>query len=167
MFPETRPRPRRSGIDAEEEKTWVEFYSRVRRDTDLAAEVQGQLDRDPEMKRSHLALYLSCKESMRRAKARHARHRHIASVVRWLARAVFVRPWHFVQALAADGKGITVELLPSSTAGSKLASRSAAQRAARPAGTSPETGTELRRSSRARREGAASPSAAPTGPLSH
>jgi hypothetical protein len=59
-----RPRPRRSGIESEEERAWVGFYRRVGRDPAIATEVMAQLESDPEMKRTHLALYLCCKESL-------------------------------------------------------------------------------------------------------
>ncbi|HOG04521.1 MAG TPA: hypothetical protein PLL14_11105, partial [Accumulibacter sp.] len=50
-----RPRPRRSGIESEEERAWVGFYQRVGRDPAIATEVMAQLESDPEMKRTHLA----------------------------------------------------------------------------------------------------------------
>lgn len=112
MSPENRPRPRRSGIEGEEERTWVDFYRRVRSDAVLAAEVLAQLERDPEMKHSRLALYLSCKETVRRDKARHARHQRIGSFVRGLAHALFVRPWHALRRIGGTGRDIAIELLP-------------------------------------------------------
>ena len=54
----SRPRPRRASLESEEERTWVNFYQRVGRDPAIAGEVLAQLESDPEMKRSHLALYL-------------------------------------------------------------------------------------------------------------
>jgi len=71
------PSPRRSTIDIEEQRAWVGFYKRVGRDVALAAEVMAQLDGDAEMKRRHLALYLSCKQSIRVHKARQARDKRI------------------------------------------------------------------------------------------
>ena len=55
-FEKSRPRPRRSGIESEEERAWVGFYQRVGRDPAIATEVMAQLESDPEMKRTHLAL---------------------------------------------------------------------------------------------------------------
>jgi hypothetical protein len=82
-----RPRPRRSGIESEEERAWVGFYKRVGRDPAIATEVMAQLESDPEMKRTHLALYLCCKESLRRHKARQARNKRIGQFVRGLGHA--------------------------------------------------------------------------------
>jgi hypothetical protein len=66
MSPEKpRPRARRCGIEFEEERAWVGFYKRVGRDPAIAAEVMAQLEADVDMKRTHLALYLCCKESLR------------------------------------------------------------------------------------------------------
>ncbi|MCL1960603.1 MAG: hypothetical protein FWG56_02215 [Desulfovibrionaceae bacterium] len=112
MFPEKRPRPKRSGIDAEEERAWVAFYRRVRVDTALAAEVLAQLERDDEMKRGHLALYLSCKESLRREKTRQTRHKRIGCFVRWLAHALLARPWQALRSAGSEGRGIAIEMLP-------------------------------------------------------
>ena len=112
MSPEKRPRPKHSGIEVEEEKAWVEFYRRVRSDADLASEVLVQLERDAEMKRTHLALYLSCKESLRRFKAQQTRHKRIGSFVRWLARALIVSPWQALRSLGGSGRDIAIELLP-------------------------------------------------------
>ena len=39
----SRPRPRRSGIESEEERAWVGFYQRVGRDPAIATEVMAQL----------------------------------------------------------------------------------------------------------------------------
>ncbi|MCK6394982.1 hypothetical protein [Zoogloea sp.] len=112
MSPEKRPRPKRSGIETEEERTWVEFYRRVRSDAALAAEVIGQLERDVEMKRSHLALYLSCKETLRREKARQARHKRIGFFVRWLTHALFIMPWQALREFGGESRDIAIEMLP-------------------------------------------------------
>src|SRR6218665_2350604 len=111
MVAEKRPRPRRSGIEAEEERAWVEFYQRVRSDAVLAAEVLAQLDKDAEMKRSHLALYLSCKESLRREKAREARNKRIGYFVRQLA-YLPVAFWHGLRAIGGSSRDIAIEMLP-------------------------------------------------------
>ncbi len=83
MSPEKpRPRARRCGIEFEEERAWVGFYKRVGRDQAIAAEVMAQLEADVDMKRTHLALYLCCKESLRVHKARQARSKRIGQFVR-------------------------------------------------------------------------------------
>ncbi len=123
MSPEKRPRPKRSGTETEEERTWVEFYRRVRCDPALAAEVLAQLERDVEMKRSHLALYLSCKETLRREKARQARHRRIGFFVRWLAHTLFVMPWQALREFGSEGRDIAIEMLPEADQSSRQTPR--------------------------------------------
>ena len=93
MSPEKpRPRAKRCGIEFEEERAWVGFYKRVGRDPAIAAEVMAQLEADVDMKRTHLALYLCCKESLRVHKARQARNKRIGQFVRGLGQALLVRP---------------------------------------------------------------------------
>ena len=108
----SRPRPRRSGIESEEERAWVGFYQRVGRDSAIATEVMAQLESDPEMKRTHLALYLCCKESLRQHKARQTRNKRIGQFVRWLCHGLFVRPLHSLQKGLRHGSDIAVECLP-------------------------------------------------------
>lgn len=119
MSPEKRPRPKRSGIEVEEERTWVEFYRRVRKDTALAAEVLAQLDKDAEMKRSHLALFLSCKESIRLEKVRDARHKRIGYSVRWVLGLLM----QLLRWLAGSGRDIVIEMLPEPSSPARPAPR--------------------------------------------
>ena len=88
-----RPRPRRSGIESEEERAWVGFYQRVGRDSAIATEVMTQLESDPEMKRTHLALYLCCKESLRRHKAHQARNKRIGQFLSLIHISEPTRPY--------------------------------------------------------------------------
>jgi hypothetical protein len=107
-----RPRPRRSGIESEEERVWVGFYQRVGRDPAIATEVMAQIESDPEMKRTHLALYLCCKESLRRHTARQTRNKQIGQFVRWLCHGLFVRPLRSLKKGLRHGSDIAVECLP-------------------------------------------------------
>lgn len=77
---------RRPGVAAEEERAWVGVYRRGGRDAAAAADVLSQLDRDPEMKRQHLALYLSCQAALRRHQAQQDRQQRLAGCLR--------RAWH-------------------------------------------------------------------------
>ena len=72
-------RPYCTSVALEEERVWVGFYRRVG-DPAIAAEVIQHLDADADQKRSHPALYLRCKESLRRKKARQARTRSASAV---------------------------------------------------------------------------------------
>lgn len=109
-------RAKRSGTEYQEERAWVSFYKRVGNDLALATEVLSQLESDPEMKRSHLALYLCCKESLRTHKARQARNKRIGQFVRWLASGLFTRLFlQWPQALQRSlrrGGDIALECLP-------------------------------------------------------
>ena len=108
----SHPRPRRSGIKYEEERAWVGFYQRVGRDPAIATEVMAQIESDPEMKRTYLALYLCCKESLRQHKVRQARNKRIGQFVRWLCHGLFVRPSRTLQQVLRHGSDIAVEFLP-------------------------------------------------------
>ena len=114
-FEKPRPRARRTSIETEEERAWVGFYRRVGRDPAIATEVMAQLESDPEMKRTHLALYLCCKESLRRHKARQARHQRIGQFVRRLCYGLFVQPWRSLQTGLRHGRDVAVECLPEVT----------------------------------------------------
>lgn len=107
-----RPRSRRTSIESEEERAWIGFYRRVSHDPAIATEVMTQLESDPEMKRTHLALYLCCKESLRRYKARQVRDQRIGQFARWLCHGVFVRPWQSLLAGLHRGGDLAVECLP-------------------------------------------------------
>ena len=108
----SHPRHRRSGIEFEEERAWVSFYQRVSRDPAIATEVMIQLESDSEMKRTHLALYLCCKESLRQHKTRQVRHKRIGQFIRWLCHGLFIRPLRSLQTGLRHGSDIAVECLP-------------------------------------------------------
>ena len=74
-------RPYRTSVALEEERVWIGFYRRVGNSA-IAAEVIQHLDADADQKRTHPALYLRCKESVRRKKARQARTKRIRSLMR-------------------------------------------------------------------------------------
>lgn len=108
----SRPRARRAGIAQAEERAWIGFYRRVGSDPAIAAEVIAQLDADPELKRTHLALYLSSRESLRRHKARAARHQRVGQFVRGLADTLLVRPLRGIANLLGHGAALAVACLP-------------------------------------------------------
>ena len=74
-------RPYCTSVALEEERVWVGFYRRVGNPA-IAAEVIRHLDADADQKRAHPALYLRCKESLRRKKARQARAQRIRHFLR-------------------------------------------------------------------------------------
>ena len=88
------PAPRkakRSAVEIEEERAWVRFYRQVGQ-ADIAAEVLAQLDADAQARHDHLALYLSCRESLRAHKARTQRNKRIGQLVRQAGRVLVVEP---------------------------------------------------------------------------
>ena len=74
-------RPYCTSVALEEERVWIGFYRRVGNPA-IAAEVIQHLDADADQKRTHPALYLRCKESLRRKKTRQARTKRIRSFMR-------------------------------------------------------------------------------------
>lgn len=127
------PSPRRSTIDIEEQRAWVGFYKRVGRDVALAAEVMAQLDGDAEMKRRHLALYLSCKQSLRVHKARQARDKRIGQWLRLLVRWTLQRPAAFVGGVTQKAYHRTADVLDEAIAAAPPASPATSKRGARSA----------------------------------
>jgi len=75
-------RPYRSSVALEEERVWIAFYRRVANPA-IAAEVLQHLDADADLKRTHPALHLRCRESLRTKKARQARTKRFRN---WLRR---------------------------------------------------------------------------------
>lgn len=102
---------KRPGVYSEEERAWRGFYQRVG-NPDIAVEILHQLDADADMKRSHLALYLCCKESLRTQKTRQVRNKRIGQFVRWLAGNVCVVPFRAMWRWLRRGRDVAVECLP-------------------------------------------------------
>lgn len=104
-------RSRRSSVTFEEEKAWIAFYRRAS-DPAIAAELIQHLDADADMKRMHPALYLHCKQTLRRNKERQARAKRIGHFVRMLFGVVMVAPVSAVRRMLRSGGDIAVECLP-------------------------------------------------------
>ena len=111
MFQLVRTRNLRSycsSVALEEEKAWVAFYRRLA-DPAIAAEVIQYLDADAELKRTHPALYLRCKETLCRNKAHLARTKRIRTFMRRILGALrsapesSMRPRSRHQAIAVEG----------------------------------------------------------------
>lgn len=95
----------------EEEKAWRGFYHNVR-NPDVAMEILKELDADAEMKRAHLALYMSCKQTQRIDKSRKARNQRIGQFVRWLADKFCMAPWRVIMGGLRGSRDVAVECLP-------------------------------------------------------
>ena len=91
-FEKPRPRPKRSGVEIEEERAWVNFCRRVGADVAIATEVLARLEADPESARAPMALYLCRKESLRLHKVRNDRNKRIGLFIRWLCHGAFMVP---------------------------------------------------------------------------
>jgi hypothetical protein len=93
------PAPRkakRSAVEIEEERAWVRFYRQV-----------GQAARH-----DHLALYLSCRESLRAHKARTQRNKRIGQFVRQAGRVLVVEPLRTLRLKTSRAIDLLVECLP-------------------------------------------------------
>lgn len=113
-----KPRPRSpAGFNAEEKKAWAAFYARVGKDPLLAAELIGLLDKDVELKRAHLALYLSSKEAMRAHQQRQVRNQRIAHAIRWLFRLSFAVPAQWLVSGLRRSTDIALASLPQEATG--------------------------------------------------
>lgn len=116
-----RPKPRRASVATEEERAWISFYQRIGQDAALAAEVLAQLDADVEMKRMHLALYLSCRESLRSQASREQRNERIGRFVRRMLHGLFVAMPRSIGRRLKHGGDIAVACLPEADAEPALA----------------------------------------------
>jgi hypothetical protein len=92
----------------EEERVWIGFYRRVG-DPEVASDLIEQMEADSEVKAQHLGLYLRCKQSLRREKARCARAKAIAHAVEALLRFLVIAPggrlvglWNFIGAICMN-----------------------------------------------------------------
>jgi len=107
-------RPYCTSVALEEERVWVAFYRRVG-NPDIAAEVIHHLDADADQKRIHPALYLRCKEILRRKKARQARTKHIRSLMRRILGGLLRHSESNLRPRLRPGTRIAVEGLAVST----------------------------------------------------
>lgn len=116
MSPQPHPkqpqRPRRTGVDIEEDKVWVGFYEEVRGDAAIAKEIKTLLDDDPNMKHSRQGLYLMCQRKLRLEKERQARNDRIGHFVRGLFTAVFIDFPNALRQATRNGGDIAVACLP-------------------------------------------------------
>lgn len=107
----SRNRPHRVSVAYEEEKAWIAFYRRIG-DPSIAAELIQHLDADPDMKRAHPALYLRCKQTVRRNKERQARAKRIGYFVRMIMSVAVISPLMAMRRALRIGGDIAVECLP-------------------------------------------------------
>ena len=106
-------RPYRTSVALEEERLWVGFYRRVANPA-IAGEVIQHLDGDADQKRSHPALYLRCKETLRKKKARQARTKRIRSFMRRILGVLLRHSESSLRPQLRHSAPIAVEGLPES-----------------------------------------------------
>jgi hypothetical protein len=106
-------RPYGTSVALEEERLWVGFYRRVANPA-IAAEVIQHLDGDADQKRTHPALYLRCKESLRKKKARQARTKRIRSFMRRILGGLLRDPERRTRGQLRHNSRIVVDGLPES-----------------------------------------------------
>jgi len=101
---------------ADEDRAWAQLYASVGQAA-TAEEVVKQLDADAEARRSHLALYLRAKTTLRERRIADARSQRIASLVRTFVRSVVaivvIGPLRLLRSLLATSSDVAVEMLPS------------------------------------------------------
>jgi hypothetical protein len=107
-------RPYRTSVALEEERLWVGFYRRVANPA-IAAEVIQHLEGDADQKRTHSALYLRCKESLRKKKARQARTKRIRSFMSRILGGLLRDPERRTRGQLRHNSRIVVDGLPEST----------------------------------------------------
>ena len=95
----------------EEARAWAQLYASVGQ-APTAEEVVKQLDADAEARRSHLALYLRAKTTLRERRAADARNQRIGAFVRSVVTIVVVGPFRVLRSLMSTGSDVAVEMLP-------------------------------------------------------
>jgi hypothetical protein len=109
-YPAAR-KAKHSAVEIEEERAWVRFYRQVGQ-AEIAAEVLAQLDADAQARHDHLALYLSCRESLRAHKARTQRNKRIGQFVRQACRVLVAEPLRALRQKVSRAIELLVECLP-------------------------------------------------------
>jgi hypothetical protein len=92
---------------------WVGIYHRVANPA-IAAEVIQHLDADADLKRTHSALYLRCKESLRQKKARQARTKRVRSFMRRIFGRLLRDPTRNTRPPLRRSAGVVIEGAPES-----------------------------------------------------
>ncbi|MCG2583869.1 hypothetical protein [Massilia sp. TS11] len=106
----SRPRSRRTLVDAEEDKVWVGFYRSIE-DAAIASDLVQYFDANPEMRHRRPGLYIKAKQSMRSSWERRANAKRVAHAIQ-AAAFVMLRPWYIArQALHFIGR-VVLDTLP-------------------------------------------------------
>ena len=99
----------------EEDRAWAQLYASVGQSA-TAEEVVKQLDADAEARRSHLALYMRAKTTLRERRAADTRNQRIAAFGRTFVQSVVaivvVGPVRVLGSLLSTGGDVAVKMLP-------------------------------------------------------
>ena len=96
---------------AEEDRAWAQLYASVGQ-ASTAEEVVKQLDTDTEARRSHLALYLRAKTTLRDRRVADVRNQRIGAFARSVVAIMVVGPFRVLRSLLSTGSDVAVEMLP-------------------------------------------------------
>ena len=96
---------------AEEDRAWSQLYAAIGQ-TSTAEEVVKQLDADLQAKRTHLALYIRAKTTLREQKAADARIERIGAFVRHALDFVVLGPLRLLRTTLSLSAGVAVEAMP-------------------------------------------------------
>ena len=113
-LPPAHFKPESDHRTADEDRAWAQLYASVGQAA-TAEEVVKQLDADVEARRSHLALYLRAKTTLRERRVTDARNQRIAAFMRACAQSivaiVVVTPASMLRSLLSSGRDVAVETL--------------------------------------------------------
>jgi hypothetical protein len=96
---------------ADEDRAWAQLYASVGQAA-TAEEVVKQLDADAEARRSHLALYLRAKTTLRERRVADVRNQRIGAFARSVVAIVVVGPFRLLRSLLSTGSDVAVEIPP-------------------------------------------------------
>ncbi|MGB7990698.1 MAG: hypothetical protein WCF44_14970 [Candidatus Methylophosphatis roskildensis] len=94
-----------------EELAWDALY-RASDDPTAAAEVVEYLDDEPDVRKSHLALYLCCRKTVRVHEARRVRTQRIAATLQMALHLVLIAPLRTVIRTLRGSGDVAVEMMP-------------------------------------------------------
>ena len=96
---------------AEEDRAWSQLYAAIGQ-TSTAEEVVKQLDADLQSKRTHLALYIRAKTTLREQKVADARIERTGAFVRHALDFMILGPLRLLRAALSLGASVAVEAMP-------------------------------------------------------
>ncbi len=111
LFIPQQQQSRRQQPMTSEDLAWETLY-RNSRDPAAAAEVIEYLDTDQEARKSHVALYLVCRQTVRSHDARVVRTQRIAAFLQVLLYGALVAPFLMLRSALWRSSDVAVEMMP-------------------------------------------------------